>query len=371
VRRRLLLVSHSLSGGGAERFASTLLTHLPRDLFEPALALATPRVTYPLPDDVAVTHLGYTGLAALPRALRALARRVEGWRPHLVLSNVLSTNCLAGGALALARWTGAWVARVGNDPRADPPLQRLWAGRVYPRARRVVANSRGLAGAVEESYPELAGRVATLPNPTDFDQLERRAAQDLPHQLPAALAPGGPVVVWMGRLVPQKRPDLALEALARLRLRVPARLWLCGDGPLAGLLQRRAAALGVAGAVRFLGFLDNPFPLLRHAAVFLSTSDHEGSPNALVEAQGLGVPAVATRCPYGPEEIIEDRVTGRLVRTGDGEGLAAALEALLTGEAARRSMGEAARRRARERFGLPVALDRWQNLLLEAAEAAP
>ena len=58
------------------------------------------------------------------------------------------------------------------------------------------------------------------------------------------------------------------------------------------------------------------------ADLLLSTSDFEGLPNALIEAQGLGLPAVATRCPFGPDEIVVDGVTGLLVPVGDAEALA-------------------------------------------------
>lgn len=382
-RLRVLLVSHSLSGGGAERFAATLASHLDRDRFAPAVCTATGGRSYPLPDDVQVTDLGYRGLRHLPGAVLGLARLLRREPPDLVLSNVLSTNCLTGAALALVRRRPAWIARVGNAPEhGDPFFQRLWARRVYTRADAVAANSRGLREALVRYYPGAAGRCGSLPTPTDFEGIEGRAAAGLPGPLRSLvrddLGPGAERLLWMGRLGPQKRPDLALEILARLRQGStgPAgpsgkprdvRLWLLGEGPWRRRLERRAAALGVAGAVRFLGFLDDPFPLMRAADLFLSTSDFEGLPNALIEAQGLGLPAVATRCPYGPDEVVEEGVTGVLVPTGDAEALAGAIAALLDDPERRRSMGEAAARRARELFGLERVLPRWEDLLEAAA----
>jgi glycosyltransferase involved in cell wall biosynthesis len=243
--------------------------------------------------------------------------------------------------------------------------------------------------------------VRHLPNPTDFARIDRLAVEEPGEEVSAllaelgrgtnratareparaGLAPGGPegqppgwangggapLLVTLGRLDRQKRPDLALEALARVRERGDARLVWCGDGPLRPLMERQAAALGVAEAVRFLGFVDNPFPLLRRADLFLLTSDFEGLPNALIEAQGLGLPAVATRCRFGPDEILEDGVTGRLVSPGDTVALADAVLELLADPGRRRAMGEAAAGRARERFAAEQVVPRWAALLEAAA----
>ena len=103
---RILLVTHSLSGGGAERFVATLAARLDRSRFAPSIVAATARATYPIPDDVPVTALGYRGVATLPRTVLRLRRAIARAAPDLVLSNVLSTNCLTGAALA------------GREPRA-------------------------------------------------------------------------------------------------------------------------------------------------------------------------------------------------------------------------------------------------------------
>ncbi len=357
------MVSHSLSGGGAERFASSLVRHLDRRLFAPSVLAATADRSYEVPADVPVSQLGYRGALDLPRTVLAARRHVAEVAPDLVLSNVLSTNCLAGGALWGRPEPPAWVARVGNAPEiAEPWWQRLWAERVYPRARFVVSNSARMADAVAREYPDLASRLRVLPNPTDFAALDALAAAPPPRPRGEEEAR----LIWVGRLTPQKCPLLALEALARLRQEVDARLWLCGRGPLAGEVARRIEKLELGDAVDCLGFVDNPFPLLAQADLFLLTSDFEGLPNALIEAQGLGLPALATACPYGPDEIVEDGTTGRLVPPGDAGALAWEARQLLADRGRLREMAEAARGRARRLFDLPAVLPRWQGLLLEA-----
>jgi glycosyltransferase involved in cell wall biosynthesis len=143
---------------------------------------------------------------------------------------------------------------------------------------------------------------------------------------------------------------------------------MCGEGPLRGAVERQIEDLGLGDQVELLGFVDNPFPLMRAADLIVSTSDFEGLPNSLIEAQGLGLPAVATRCPHGVDEVVEDGTTGRLAPPGDAPAIAAAIEELLAGgrESLER-LGAAARAVARRRFALEAALPGWTRLLLDAA----
>ena len=362
---RCLLVTHSLSGGGAERFAATLARRLPRSRFDPGLALAVDRRDYEVPEDVTVESLGYRSLLSLPRAIGRLRRRIRAFRPHLILSNVLSTNCLVGAALIGLEHRPGWIARVGLAPEVGEPLfQRLWFRLVYPGVDFLVANSEGMVREIRKRYPRVTERIRSLPNPTDFVRLEEAAARPLDFPFPG----DGPKLVALGRLVPQKRPDLAIEALASLEDPSVHLLW-AGSGPLETATRRRAEISGVGDRLILPGFLSNPFPILRRADLFLLTSDFEGLPNALIEAQGLGVPAVATRCRYGPEEIVDHGRTGLLVPPGDLEALVAALESLLGDSERLGRMARAAARRARERYGLETVLPRWEGLLREAVDA--
>lgn len=359
---RVLFVSAMLNKGGAERVVSTLLQGLRREVARPSLCLLRDDIGYALPADVPVHHLGYRGLATFLPTARRLREWIERERPQVVVSSVNATNLLTGAAIRRSSWRPGWAARIGTSPRRhDNAVRRFVARRVYPQADCFVVNSRGLAREVSDCYPFSADRTRVLPNPTDFDRIEEQARE--PFEPP----PGGerPALVAVGRLFPEKRYDLMLRALARVRETVPATLRVCGDGPEGERLRSLTRRLGLESAVYWLGFRSNPYAVAKRCDLFVMTSDTEGLPNALIEAQGLGLAAVATRCPHGPEEIVEEGKTGLLVAPGDVEAIAGAITTLLNDPGRRSEMGRAAAAAARRRFDAGVWMPRWEALIGE------
>ena len=159
---------------------------------------------------------------------------------------------------------------------------------------------------------------------------------------PGALAAGAPIVLAAGRLAPQKGFGVLLEAAARWRDLEPAPLLvIAGDGPLAGELRSRAAALGVRA--EFPGQRDDIPALLASAAVFVLPSLWEGQPLVLQEALRAGVPVVATHTGGIPDLTGDDAAL--LVPPGDPARLADAVRSVLRDPA----LGTRLRAAARER----------------------
>jgi glycosyltransferase involved in cell wall biosynthesis len=87
-------------------------------------------------------------------------------------------------------------------------------------------------------------------------------------------------------------------------------------------LTTQASQLGIAHRVHFTGFLANPYPLLRHARLFILSSVQEGMPTALIEALALGTPVLACDCETGPRELLDNGRLGQLVSVNDVPALA-------------------------------------------------
>jgi glycosyltransferase involved in cell wall biosynthesis len=364
-RIELLMLSIKLNKGGAERFASTLLVHLDRAGFKPSLCLLRKDVGYPLPDDVPYGVLEYHKPIHFFRAVRGLRGLIEQLQPDVVLSNGAATGMVTGMALRRCRADPAWIARIDNNPRYhDTGLRKFILKRAYRRAKCFVVNSRGVLNDLAACYPFTKGKAQVMMNPTDFARIDAQSQQP-PAQ---RAAPDVPVAIAVGRLFPQKRLDLLIDAFARVLRGLRAELWICGEGPERHKIERKVAHLTLGPNVRILGHCPNPFALMRQAAVYVLSSDYEGLPNALIEAQGLGLPAVSTRCPHGPEEIIDDGKTGLLTPVGDPRELAEAMVKLLSNEPRRRQMSQAAKLHARRLFDASHLTRGWEQLIRRAAK---
>ncbi|NWO05214.1 MAG: glycosyltransferase [Alteromonadaceae bacterium] len=158
------------------------------------------------------------------------------------------------------------------------------------------------------------------------------------------------VVGTVSRLDPVKNQRMMLRAFASFAKACPrALLLMVGDGPERQALETQAGELGIAGRVRFTGFIETPVNHLALMDVFLLSSHTEGTSMTLLEAMCLGIPPVVTRVGGNPE-IVEEQKTGLVVAPDDEQGFANALNALWQSPALRTQLGEAAKARFKARF---------------------
>jgi len=180
--------------------------------------------------------------------------------------------------------------------------------------------------------------------------------------------PGGDVV-FAGRLSPEKGVDTLIAAAGRLG--PSAVLRIAGEGPDGDRLRRLADDLA-PGRVVFHGRLSgaDTVALLRSAAVVAVPSRwYENQPMVVLEAMALGVPVVASDIG-GLPELVEDGVTGTLVRPDDDDALAAALAALLAAPDQGLAMGRAARAEVASGHSPQIHLERLDEVYREAGVAA-
>jgi glycosyltransferase involved in cell wall biosynthesis len=164
------------------------------------------------------------------------------------------------------------------------------------------------------------------------------------------LPAGSPVVGNVGALVPQKGQHTLIAAAAIVVKRVPdVRFVILGDGELRGALEAQIRHLHLERHVFLAGFRPDVLELMKDFAVFALSSTHEGLCTSLVDAMAAGRPAVATAVG-GVPEVVDDGVTGFLVRPSDERALAERIVHLLSDAALRTKMGEAALERARRLF---------------------
>jgi glycosyltransferase involved in cell wall biosynthesis len=188
----------------------------------------------------------------------------------------------------------------------------------------------------------------------------------------ASVPSGSPRLVALGRLVPHKRVEHAIEVVARLRDRWPGlRLSVVGEGWWDAELRARAEELGVADLVDFTGHVDEQtkHEELARAWVHLCPSVKEGWGLVVTEAGSHRVPTVGYRSAGGLRESVLDGRTGVLV--DDLDEMTEAVDRLLSDENRRLAMGEAAARHAAA-FSWPASIRRFAAVLAAAVrESAP
>ncbi|MFF3287966.1 glycosyltransferase [Streptomyces sp. NPDC003023] len=324
---RALHVITGLGVGGAEQQLRLLLRHLPVRCDVLTLTNPGPVAAGLRADGVSVTHLGMRGntdLTALPRMVGLIRRgRYDLVHTHLYRACVYGRTAarLAGVRAAVATEHSLGAAEIEGRP-------------LTPGTRALYLSTERLGAATVAVSPTVADRlrdwgvpgprVHVVPNGIDaarfrFDASKRRATRD------RFGVPGGAFVVGgVGRLVPGKRFDVLVEAVAALP---GVRLLLAGDGPERDALRALAVRLGAADRVRLLGECDGDdvAALLSAVDLFVSASREEAFGLAVVEALAAGLPVLHGVCPAVDDLPPHDAPGATRLRDGGVRELTAAL----------------------------------------------
>jgi glycosyltransferase involved in cell wall biosynthesis len=287
-------------------------------------------------------HRVTRGLARLPaaRKVRELLRRARFDVVHANEAHALSAAWLAG---AHKRMPLVISRRVGY-----PIGKSRFARARYEAATRIVANSKWVAeqaaasGAPQEKFTVVYEGAEV---PPIFTPEQRRTARKAWEIEEAA-----PLLGCVGVLLPDKGQEWLIRALAGLRSEFPAmKLLLAGDGPCRGRLESLARELNVIDAVILAGFVSDVEKVYAAIDVFLLPSFFEALNNSLLAAMAYEIPSIAFD-RGALAEIIENGVSGFLVKAADVPALQAAARAILLDPAKAKRIGEAGRLRVEESF---------------------
>lgn len=336
--QKILLLSLSFENGGVERDTINLANGFTGLGLSVTMVVRERKLFFLSMLDPSVRIVVFNGRndRQLEAELRDLLRRD---RPTVVLSAKDEDDAIA---IRVKRKLGSGIPsrfylRIGT-PLATRDIEQKgfffsrWLNR--RRLRKTLADSDGIithsAGVARELvafYQVPPEKAVTLPNPTMTPDFFEKANAEVNHPWFASEAP--PVIIAVGRLARVKDFPTLLRAFAILRQQRTCRLMILGDGKQKSRLARLADELGISDDVELHGFCQNPYAFLKRAALLAVSSIREGGPIVLIEALALGIPAVATDCPTGPREILQDGRLGRLTPPGDAEALAKALQETL------------------------------------------
>ena len=353
--RKILLYTHALAGGGAERALALLAT---------GFCARGHDVTFAT-DYAADENAGFVDARARRVELGAghgaavlkLARLLRRERFDVSLSGLGASNLKHVAAAVLAGRARHAVMGYHGFYEAEPKLLSRLSFNLTPATTRIAGATIAVSAALRKNLVEVwradKERTRHVPNPVSWGPPIAPPTRD-------SLRAREKIALACGRLNTGKNFVGLLRAFSLLET-AGARLIILGEGEQRPALEAEVARLGLAGRVELPGYVAEPWRYYRRAACLAVSSLTESFGMTIVEALAHGLPVVSTDCG-GPREILADGKFGALVPVGDEAALAAAISAALA------DPGDPAPRISRANdYSVEASLDAHERLFDEIA----
>lgn len=360
--RKILILIACLQAGGAERVASILANYWSSKGDDVTIVLFESKENkpfYKVSDDVEIVNLDLLGwskswLRAISNNVRRLwivRKEIIKQKPDVVLSMITETNILS--VLSTIGLSISLILADHSDPRVFPE-NKLWhilRGALYPLADSVVLLDRYFLSLYNERIKK---KCLVIPNPVNScEPLEAEAY---------SLDDGRSYIIAVGRLIPEKRFDVLLNAFSLVHNKYPnLALIILGEGGERQSLEALRATLGMENSVFMEGLVSNPNHYLRGAELSVLTSDSEGFPMVLCEAMACGLPVVSTEYHIGARDLVKDNENGFVVAKGDVQAVAEKIIFFIENEKARIEAGISAKDSV-ERYTIESLDKQWKAL---------
>lgn len=383
--KRVLVVINTLGRAGAETALIELLRHLDPAQYDVSLyvLLNQGELVHELPPFVRLLNRNYSDTSVLSKEgqrrlvkqiLRAMATRWtlirslpylsrNLWdmvrRGNVSFSRLLWRVAADGGErldarydLAVAFLEGGSTYYVADHVQADKKAafvhvdykkagySRTLDGDCYRQYDKIFSVSDEVRASFLEAYPECAGRTEVFHNLINREKILAGA------QRPGGFSDGfdGMRLLTVGRLMKQKALEVSIDAMRLLKdAGEHVRWYVLGEGDQRRFLEERIRTLGLEEDFLLLGAVDNPYPYMRQADLYVHASRFEGKSIAIQEAQILGKAILVSDCS-GNREQVEQGVDGVMCPL-EAEELCRAIRGLLGNARERERLGRAAARR--------------------------
>jgi len=363
---RVLIVLNTLGVGGAEVRVARTTPNFDKEKFDVQIAYYSKKYQgHPekmLTDArIKVTFLDRDGWGRIPYFLIA-ARFMKQHRFDIIHAWTGTANlyarvpaiiagvpCIIGGLLG---------QRAANGPSGALFSLTNW------RCSGWIVNSPTIKKIAQQKLKFIKhSPIYVVPNGIEVNE-QNRFSKDK-HCFYDSLKSNRPIIGTVGRLKPIKNHLLFIKMARSLRnIGIEADFWIIGEGIMQAALEKAVKENKLENRVKLLGYRTDVDIALSRMDVFVLTSDSEGCPNGLLEAMRASLPVVSTNCTY-LNDIIEDGINGFISPKGDSLSLAQKLKIILDDPHKREKMGKRSREIIKERFAMPIAIERLQNVYIE------
>jgi glycosyltransferase involved in cell wall biosynthesis len=292
-------------------------------------------------------------------------RRIDVLHAHDYKTNLLALLLArACGVTALSTVHG-WTGHSARERYCYYPADK----RVLARFPRLIAVSSDIARElIDHGAPP--ARITTVLNAIDHRHFKRDAAKVADARAALGLGADDVVIGAVGRLEPQKRFDLLLDAFKAVQAqRRNTRLVIAGDGSLREALHAQRQALGLEQSCVLTGHVTDVIPLHHAFDLYVQSSDYEGTPNSVLEAMAMETPIVATAAG-GTAELVADNEHGTIIPIGRVDRLIDGMESALANPVRMRTMADRARQRVETELSFESRVRRVESIYHEVAAHA-
>ena len=312
--RKIAIIVHGLSGGGAERVASLLASYLAENRYEILLICAynsieeDNKARYPLDPRVTVKYIPVKSKVS---PVRFMERSIRIWQAIHAFSPEWVVSLITYEAVLTAFSKYPIIYSLRNDPQSSMSLgfHSKLIQVMFSRAKKVVFQSQG---AQNYFHGKIKEKSVVIPNPINTKELPLWTDFDHEKKMMTAC-----------RLTSQKNLPVLVEAFSMVhREHADYKLEIYGKGPLENELTEQIRALHAEDYIFLKGFSSDVHTVMARSSGFVMSSNFEGLSNSMLEALCIGVPCVCTDCPPGcVREYIVNGENGFVTKVGDAQEL--------------------------------------------------
>jgi glycosyltransferase involved in cell wall biosynthesis len=371
-KKKILFIIPTIEGGGAERVLSTILNNIDYDKFAISCVLFENKIGYSIPiDKINIIDMNLPGDKRIVQKFLlffkrySLLRKIyKSLKPDIVFSFMSTVNLLAIISTITFKNIKLYISVHNTTSVKQIKIQKKMGFLydflirvLYPMSDKIIAVSKGIQEDLIVNYKIAPNKILVIYNPVDIDYIDKLKYDNKP----SVFSGNVPCIINIGSLIEQKGQQYLIGALKIVKEKIDCRLVILGQGREHTNLMNYAKKCGVEDSVIFTGFQTNPYSFLNHADVFVLSSLWEGFGVVIIEAMACGVPVISTRCPSGPDEIIEDEHDGLLVKVADEVAIAEAIERVLSNKAFANELKTNALKKA-ELFSVKGIIKEYESL---------
>lgn len=355
-RKRLLVVSHGIGGGGAQKVTAMLANGFSDRGYQVRIVTASPSERiYKIRQDIEYMPIDARQKTSFLRTfyrIKEIRKNIADYKPDFILSLSAVPNMLT--IIARGRKNIDLVVSERTDPSRHPAgwLAAACRNYLYRFPKAVIFQTE-----TAKAYfgKNIQRKGAVIPNAVPPDMLmaiEGRRRKK---------------IVGMGALSDQKDWMTGVRAFEMIEREHPEyRLIIYGDGPerirIENYINRHKR---LRNKVFLPGFADNVHDRIRDAEIFISSSAYDGISNSILEAMAMGLPCVCTDAPAGGARLlIDDGKNGFLVPVGDYKKMHDRILKLIEDKALAKQISRRAME-VRKIYEFSHVLDKWEKVLVQ------